>query len=252
MKKSDYKHRPQKAGGNGANFGNRQNGRFHKPAGNRSNRPPSKRQSERSAQSWVSSTSALTSHIPTGGRQQPANSRKQRSSNGNGQSASFYKGRETGHKKEKPRYPQKSHKPSNAPEDRRSPAPKPGDSKQGSNDLVAGIDPFELFCAYHLGIEPKNVYKPANINQVGQRFKVDPATIRQATKKYGFDPASMLDKDFDLALAQLDIQVAPEGVSKIELAKGIYEEFLNAPVIKRDWNKILKEDEKENRRVFGG
>lgn len=131
------------------------------------------------------------------------------------------------------------------------PATKPGGGKY-EGDKVAGIDPFELFCAYHLGIEPKNVYKPANINQVGQRFNVDPATIRQATKKYGFDPASMLDKDFDLALAQLDIQVAPEGVSKVELAKGIYEEFLNAPVIKRDWEKILKEDEKENRRVFGG
>lgn len=117
--------------------------------------------------------------------------------------------------------------------------------------LVANIDPFELFCAYHLGIGPDNTYKPANINQVSARFNSNPAIIKQATKEYGMDADSMLNKDFDMALAQLDIQVAPEGVSKIELAKTIYEEFLNVPDKKRDWKKILEEDRKENRRVFG-
>tara|TARA_B100000686_G_C16656753_1_gene898633 strand:+ start:487 stop:1113 length:627 start_codon:yes stop_codon:yes gene_type:complete len=113
------------------------------------------------------------------------------------------------------------------------------------------MDPFKLFCAYHLGIGANNTYKPANINQVAQQFGVEPGVIRQATKEFGFDSESMLNKEFDLALAQLDIQVAPEGICKVELAKGIYEEFCNAPILKRDWGKIIEEDRKENARVFG-
>ena len=61
----------------------------------------------------------------------------------------------------------------------------------------------------------------------------------------------MLDLDFDMALAQLDIQVAPEGVDRIELAKGVYAEFLEAPKVKRDWKKMIEEDRKENLKVFG-
>ena len=66
------------------------------------------------------------------------------------------------------------------------------------------------------------------------------------------DSASLLDRDFDMALAQLDIQVAPEGVDRMELAKTIYEDYLESPYQKRDWKKILEEDRKENRKIFGG
>ena len=130
-----------------------------------------------------------------------------------------------------------------------SPAPEP--VTNDSRKLVANIDPFELFCAYHLGLSADKSYKSANINQVAQRFKVDPATIRTAVKNYQMDSASLLDLDFDMALAQLDIQVAPEGVDRLELAKGLYEEYLKAPKVKRDWKKILEEDRKENQKVFG-
>ncbi|MEC7640669.1 MAG: hypothetical protein VYC17_00795 [Nitrospinota bacterium] len=253
MRKTDQNRRPHKAGGNGMNSGGRQNDRSNKPSGSRANRSSSRKQSVASAQAWLSSPHILSSHLPTGERQHLGNnSKKHKNRNGNGQPDSFSKGRENGHRKDKQRHPQKSHRPNNRNNNRQSSAAHPKDEHQGKNSLLAEIDPFELFCAYHLGIEPNNGYKPANINQVSQRFGVDPATIRQATQKYGFDPESMLNKDFDLALAQLDIQVAPEGVSKIELAKGLYEEFLNASVLKRDWNKILQEDAKENRKVFGG
>jgi hypothetical protein len=49
----------------------------------------------------------------------------------------------------------------------------------------------------------------------------------------------------------LDIQVAPEGIDRMELAKGIYEEFLQSPIKKRDWKKILEDDRLENIKVFG-
>ena len=114
-----------------------------------------------------------------------------------------------------------------------------------------GIDPFKLFCAYHLGISPTNQYQPSNINEVANRFKLDPGVIRQILKKYGMDSASLLDRDFDMAMAQLDIQVAPEGVNRTELARNIFKEFLKAPIKKRDWKKILAEDNKENAKIFG-
>ncbi len=121
---------------------------------------------------------------------------------------------------------------------------------KGLRKLVSNIEPFELFCAYHLGITPDRGYKPSNINEVANRFRADPGMIKQALKEYEMDSGSLLDRDFDMALGQLDIQVAPEGVDRKELAKNIYEEFLEAPCGKRDWGKILEEDRKENQKVF--
>jgi len=118
-------------------------------------------------------------------------------------------------------------------------------------ELVGNLDAFTLFCAYHLGIGPNKEYKPSNINEVARRFGQDQGVVKQALKECNMDSASLLNKDFDMALAQLDIQVAPEGIDKMELAKSIYEDFLEAPNIKRDWKKIIEEDRKENRKIFG-
>ncbi len=114
-----------------------------------------------------------------------------------------------------------------------------------------GIHPFDLFCAYHLGIGANGQYQPSNINEVANRFKQSMGTIRQILKEYEMDPDTLLNRDFDMALAQLDIQVAPEGIDRTELARDIYEDFLKAPIKKRDWKKILDEDRKENTKIFG-
>ncbi len=139
----------------------------------------------------------------------------------------------------------------NAPTSQVAPSTSTQTSNVSSNPDVAKIDAFELFCAYHLGIRPDNQYRQANINEVARRFNASTGVIKQASKEYGMDPAALLDKDFDMAMAQLDIQVAPEGIDRKELAKNIYEDFLAAPVQKRNWKKILEEDAKENRKVFG-
>jgi hypothetical protein len=115
----------------------------------------------------------------------------------------------------------------------------------------SGIDAFDLFCAYHLGIAPDKSYRPANIHDVGRRFGVDSGTIRQTLQDYGMDPETMLDTDFDLTMAQMDIQVAPPGIDRVELARGIYETFRKSPRRKRDWQKILSDDARENARIFG-
>jgi len=122
-------------------------------------------------------------------------------------------------------------------------------SKSKTN--ASGIDPFELFCAYHLGITSQNQYRPSNINEVANRFRIDVGTTRQILKEYEMDSASLLDRDFDMALAQLDIQVAPEGINRTELGRNIFENFLEAPIKKRDWEKILEDDKKENEKTFG-
>jgi len=119
-----------------------------------------------------------------------------------------------------------------------------------SDKKIGNIDPFELFCAYHLGITQDKGYRTSNINEVANRFRSEPGMIKQALKEYDMDPESLLDRDFDIGLAQLDIQVAPEGVDRLELARGIYQEFQDAPRVKRDWNKILEEDRKENQKTF--
>jgi len=134
-------------------------------------------------------------------------------------------------------------------------APKQGNETENNRVLQSktntfGIDPFELFCAYHLGISSQNQYRPSNINEVANRFNVDIGTTRQILKEYGMDSASLLDRDFDMALAQLDIQVAPEGIDRTELGRNIFEDFLEAPIKKRDWKKILEDDRKENAKTF--
>jgi hypothetical protein len=130
-------------------------------------------------------------------------------------------------------------------------APTQSDSApRESGKQVGNIDPFELFCAYHLGITKDKGYRTSNINEVANRFRSEPGMIKQALKAYDMDPESLLDRDFDIGLAQLDIQVAPEGVDRVELARGIYQDFQDAPRVKRDWNKILEEDRKENQKTF--
>ena len=142
----------------------------------------------------------------------------------------------------------KAKRSNNAPSAARAPQAASSGSEQ---KLTGNLDAFSLFCAYHLGIGPNKEYKPSNINEVARRFGQDQGVVKQALKECNMDSAALLDKDFDMALAQLDIQVAPEGIDKMELAKSIYEDFLEAPNVKRDWKKIIEEDRKENRKVFG-
>lgn len=213
---------------------------------------------------WVSSgpssSQALTSHISMASKNSSGSSNNRKSQN----SKNPYRpkrsntGNPVGPSGEKPSYMERAERGGRgngrtAPSSQRpfetSAAKAPSVS---GKPLTGGLDAFNLFCAYHLGIGPKKEYKPANLNEVARRFGNEPAIVRQALKECGMDSAALLDRDFDMALAQLDIQVAPEGIDRMELAKSIYEDFLAAPHVKRDWKKILEEDRKENRKIFGG
>ena len=242
----------------------RKNGGNPRKSHNRQGNPSGKKQNQNSGarkgeiHPWVSSSSsssqALTSHLmvenknKSGGTnnrksQNPKNPYRQKrnnDSNANGQGGGKFPHRER----------------SGRADGRTSSSRQPVDvsvknPSVSEKPLTGNLDPFNLFCAYHLGIGPKKEYRPSNLNEVARRFGQDPATVRQALKESGMDSASLLDRDFDMALAQLDIQVAPEGIDRMELAKSIYEDFQASPHVKRDWNKILENDRKENRKIFG-
>lgn len=114
-----------------------------------------------------------------------------------------------------------------------------------------GIDAFDLFCTYHLGITADGGYRFQNIHQVAQRFGTNAGVIRQLLGELGMDPDTIVHSSFDMAGAQVDIMLAPEGVSRVELARALYQDFRRAPRRDRNWAKELAEDARENDRIFG-
>lgn len=114
-----------------------------------------------------------------------------------------------------------------------------------------GIDAFALFCAYHLGITEAGGYRFQNIHQVARRFGTNAAVVKQLLADFRMDSDAVVHSDFDLADAQVDIMMAPEGVSRSELAREIYQRFRAAPARRRDWIRELEHDRRENEKIFG-
>lgn len=114
-----------------------------------------------------------------------------------------------------------------------------------------GIAAFELFCAYHLGVTKDDGYEFQNVHQVAKRFGVPSGVIKQALQEFGMDSDRLIQSDFDLAAAQVDVMNVPDGVSRTEVARTHWEAFRNAHRKQRDWRRELAEDAVENERVFG-
>ena len=90
------------------------------------------------------------------------------------------------------------------------------------------IEPFELFCALHLNITHDDRFYQQNLNDIARRFGVSVAELKQKVLEFGMDQETINNSEFDLEMAQLDIKVAPEGISRRELARGWFEEFQKA------------------------
>ena len=114
-----------------------------------------------------------------------------------------------------------------------------------------GIDEFELFCAYHLGIMEDGAYRFQNVHQVARRFGTNAGVIRQILSELRMDSDVLVQSDFDLTDAQVDIMMAPDGDSRFEIARAIYDDFRRAPLRRRDWARELDEARRENEKVFG-
>ncbi len=114
-----------------------------------------------------------------------------------------------------------------------------------------GITPFELFCAYHLGITPEDEYRFQNLHDVAKRFGCSSGVIKQVLAELNMDADALVHSSFDIASAQVDIMAAPTGVSRRELARQLFAEFEAAPRKKRDWARELAQDERENAKTYG-
>jgi hypothetical protein len=114
-----------------------------------------------------------------------------------------------------------------------------------------GIEPCALFCAYHLGITEEGGYRFQNIHQVAKRFGANAGVIKQLLADFDMDSDTIIHSAFDMAGAQVDIMLAPEGINRTELAREFYEQFRLAPRRARNWAKELEEDARANERIFG-
>ena len=52
-----------------------------------------------------------------------------------------------------------------------------------------------------------------------------PDELREALKEHGLDDQTMRQSSFDLKGAKMDMRLAPEGISRTESARELYEEF---------------------------
>ena len=114
-----------------------------------------------------------------------------------------------------------------------------------------GITAFDLFCAYHLGITEDGGYRFQNVHDVAKRFGTSSAVIKQLLGELGMDADAIVHSSFDMASAQVDVMVAPEGISRRELARELFEQFQRAPKKARNWQKELAEDAAENEKTYG-
>ena len=114
-----------------------------------------------------------------------------------------------------------------------------------------GITAFDLFCAYHLGITADDTYQFQNLHDVAKRFGCSSGVVKQLLSEMNLDADALVQSKFDIASAQVDIMAAPAGVSRRELARRLYDEFLKAPRRARDWAAELAQDARENEKTYG-
>lgn len=91
------------------------------------------------------------------------------------------------------------------------------------------ISPFDLFCCCFVGLMPDGSYRGGgnpNLNEVGKRLRRSGNELRSMLQAYAMDAESIKGADFDVAMARLDIQVAPEGMDRRELARGLFDELV--------------------------
>ena len=105
------------------------------------------------------------------------------------------------------------------PGDCRQWAGKPGRSAQKGNETLT---PFNLFCAYHLGITADEGYSFQSLSEVARRFNSDANTVKKRLADYGLETKDLEKLGFEAKYAQMDIQVAPEGVSRRALAQTMW------------------------------
>lgn len=94
-------------------------------------------------------------------------------------------------------------------------------------------------------------YRFQHIHQVAKRFNTNPSVIKQLLSDFGMDSADVINSSFDMAGAQVDVMLLPEGLDRVETARHLYAQFRAAPKKTRNWRQELEQDARENERIFG-
>ena len=103
---------------------------------------------------------------------------------------------------------------------RRNPAPRDRRPREKER-----LDPFTLFCAYHLGITPDDGYHEPRPDEVARRFGITREELFAKLRDFRIDNESIAATGFDMEGAKLDIRLAPEGISRTETARTLFEQY---------------------------
>jgi hypothetical protein len=90
---------------------------------------------------------------------------------------------------------------------------------------LSELTPFSIFCALYLGITERNSYARQGREAVARRFSLSRDEFQAFLEEHALDPGALSRAGFDAESARLDIQVAPEGISRVELARTIFDEL---------------------------
>lgn len=113
--------------------------------------------------------------------------------------------------------------PVRGPVPRRDGRPVPGHGRQVAE--LCELGPFSVFCALYLGLTADEGYAAPDRAEVARRFGLEGDELDRYLAEHGLTSAALRELDFDVASAQLDIRVAPNGVSRLELARTMFEDL---------------------------
>ncbi|MCA9562404.1 MAG: hypothetical protein KC561_02900 [Myxococcales bacterium] len=89
------------------------------------------------------------------------------------------------------------------------------------------LNEFELFCAYHLGLDPQGKPGKFGLGHIARRFSVEIDDVKAALTEFKMDKDAISGTDFEPELARLDIKVAPPGIDRVQIALTLFQEFLD-------------------------
>lgn len=102
----------------------------------------------------------------------------------------------------------------------------PKNNEQPSAIESGPPDAFALFCAYHLGITPDDGYQKPQVEEVARRYSLSVEELEHLLIQFGLDETTIKQSRFDLEGAQMDIRVAPAGISRTETARELFQDYL--------------------------
>ncbi len=89
-------------------------------------------------------------------------------------------------------------------------------------------DAFLLFSAVYLGVTPTDGYHKPQFEEVASRFGMNSTELKELLIKHELDDETLHRTGFDLEAARLDVRVAPQGISRLEIARDHFHDFLAA------------------------